>query len=57
MYQEEPLMTIPEAAAVLGIKDHRLYYLIRAGSFPSVRIGRFIRLRPDDVKRALAEGM
>lgn len=52
----KPLMTIPEAAAVLNITANHMYRLIRAGSVPCVHIGRYVRLRPADVERALENG-
>jgi hypothetical protein len=44
-----PLLTLPEAAEVLGTTPHRLWMRSRAGKVPTVRIGTNIRFRARDV--------
>lgn len=43
---EEPVfLTVPEVAKILRLKRSTAYEYIRQGIIPSVRIGRFIRVR------------
>ncbi len=45
MSSTEPLLlTIPEAARVLGISASHAYLLARSGDLPTVRIGRSVRI-------------
>jgi excisionase family DNA binding protein len=50
------LLTVREAAAMLGITRNSLYWHHAAGRIPSVRMGRGIRIRRDVVERILREG-
>ncbi|MEX5711372.1 helix-turn-helix domain-containing protein [Parafrankia sp. FMc6] len=43
------LLTVEDAAEMLGIGRTLLYSLIRTGAITSVRIGRLRRLRPADI--------
>jgi excisionase family DNA binding protein len=43
------LLTVPEAAAQLGIGRTLMYQLIRTGAVRSVRVGRLRRIRPADL--------
>lgn len=57
MNDEQPLLSVPDAAHILGIKPTHLARLIRAGAFPCVRIGRWVRVRPSDVQHARTRGV
>lgn len=41
---EKLLLTIPEAAAQLGLGRSKMYQLLAEGAFPVVRIGRAVRI-------------
>ena len=41
------LITIPQAARVLGLSENRVYDLARQGRIPIVRLGRQIRIDTD----------
>jgi len=50
------LVTVPEAARLLGIKTWRAYALIRAGVIPSVRLGeRCLRVPVDALRQRMNE--
>ena len=50
------LLTIPEVAHALNVSRARGYELVRRGLIPAVRIGRQVRVHPDQLERWLAEG-
>jgi excisionase family DNA binding protein len=50
------LLTVEEAAALLGIKRTLTYELIRTGALASVRVGRLRRIRFSDLD-AFAAGL
>lgn len=50
------LLTVEEAAALLGIKRTLTYELIRTGALASVRVGRLRRVRYSDLD-AYAAGL
>ena len=50
------LLTIPELARALNISRARGYELVRRGLIPAVRIGRQVRVHPEQLERWLAEG-
>lgn len=43
------LLTAEQAAAQLAIKPSAVYRLIRRGELPAIRIGRLVRVHPDDL--------
>ena len=49
---EDPdrLLTVRETAALLSVRPPHVYELVRRGTFPVVRVGRFIRVRPGDLQ-------
>ena len=48
------LVTVPEAARLLGIKTWRAYALINAGIIPSVRLGeRCLRVPVDKLRETM----
>jgi len=49
------LLTVSEAATSLAVTRGHLYDLIRRGLFPSVRIGKFLRVVSTDLQRWIAE--
>lgn len=51
---QQILVTVPEAAKLLGIKTWRAYALIRAGVIPSVRLGeRCLRVPVDKLRETI----
>jgi len=52
---EDPLLTIPEVAARLGVKPGRVSELIRSGQLPCVNVGKYRRVRPATLRAWLAE--
>lgn len=54
--QQPILVTVPEAARLLGIKTWRAYALINAGVIPSVRLGeRCLRVPVDALRQRMNE--
>jgi len=54
--QQPILVTVPEAARLLGIKTWRAYALINAGIIPSVRLGeRCLRVPVDALRQRMNE--
>lgn len=47
--EEQVFLTVPEAAKILRLKRSTAYEYVRQGIIPSVRLGRFIRIRRDVV--------
>lgn len=47
--------SVPEAAAVLGISDSKMYELIRSEGFPTVRIGTRCRVSVKGLERWVDE--
>ena len=45
------LLTRAEAAELLKVSPRTLYRLSRAGTLPIVRVGRQVRIHPDDLAR------
>jgi excisionase family DNA binding protein len=50
------IMTVPEAAAYLGIGRSAAYEAARRGQLPTLRLGRKLRVSRAAVERALLEG-
>jgi excisionase family DNA binding protein len=44
-----PVLSVNEAARVLGIERATLYRLLRAGELESVRVGKRRKFRPEDL--------
>lgn len=53
---EMSLITVPRAAALLGLRERRIYQLARDGLIPSVRIGRQLRFDEDALRQWIAAG-
>lgn len=47
------LLDIVEASAYLGCHQRTIFRLIRSGSLPAYHLGRSLKLRPEDLDRAL----
>ncbi len=45
----DPLYTVAEVSDLLRLKPWTIYAAIRRGEFPVVKIGRCIRVRPDEL--------
>ena len=46
----EPLLTITEAAEVLGVQRSTIYRLLRDSDLVAVRVGKRLRFRPSDLE-------
>lgn len=51
------LLKVPEAVAVTGYSRPFIYRLIEEGRLPSVRVGRSVRVRREDLERFIEEHM
>lgn len=49
------LLTVAEVAELLRVSNMTVYRLIKAGELGSLRVGKSVRLREDDVDRYLAD--
>jgi excisionase family DNA binding protein len=47
-------LTVSEVATALRVSNMTVYRLVSAGDLPSVRVGRCVRLRADDVDQYLS---
>jgi excisionase family DNA binding protein len=45
----KPLMSSTDAADLLGIQPNTLRRLIALGDLPAYRVGRLVKLRPEDL--------
>lgn len=41
---EQEVLTVPEVAAILRVRTHRVYDLAKQGDLPAVKIGRQVRI-------------
>lgn len=48
------IMTVEDAADILGVSKMTVYRLIESGDIPHLRVGRSYRIRGDDFDRYLA---
>ncbi len=48
---QQPLLTSDEVAEILKVSRTSVYLMMKRGDFPIVRIGRVIRVRPEDLER------
>lgn len=46
----DKLLTLEDAAEVLGVDYKTVYRLVRAGEIPAGRVGRVYRIAPNDLK-------
>ena len=53
---EKPVLTVREAAALLGVNVKTLYAEIAAGRFPALRLGRAIRIARAVITSFLEQG-
>jgi excisionase family DNA binding protein len=53
---EPRLLRIEEAAAILQVPRSWLYAATKRGAFPCVRLGKYVRIRPEDVEAWIASG-
>ena len=53
---DRPVLTVAEAAALLGVNSKTLYAEISAGRFPAIRLGRVIRISRTVVNAILEQG-
>ncbi len=52
---ESPLLlSVPNAAALIGVSGRYLWDLVRAGEIPNVRLGRRVLLRREDINTFIA---
>jgi len=53
---DRPVLTVREAAGVLGVNVKTLYAEIASGRFPAIRLGRVIRIARNVVASFLEQG-
>jgi excisionase family DNA binding protein len=51
-----PVLSINEAARVLGVQRSTIYRLLRTGEIEAVRVGKRKRFRPEDLDAYLERG-
>lgn len=51
--EREPLLTMPEAAACLGVPEWTAREMGRRGEIPTVRMGRTVRVEPAELRKAV----
>lgn len=51
------LLTVKEAAEVLSLTPDTIYRMTKTGRLPSVRIGRTIRIKKDDLDTLIGASM
>jgi putative molybdopterin biosynthesis protein len=52
----KPLITMEQAAKILNVTYHRMADLVRQKIVPSVRLGRQVRIDPDELERFIRDG-
>lgn len=52
----EKLLTASEVAEQLSVPESWLYGAARAGTFPAVKVGRYVRFRQEDVTDWIRSG-
>lgn len=53
--ENQLLLTVPDAAARVGLGRSKLYELIAAGELPVVRIGRSVRISAERLREWVAK--
>lgn len=51
--KEDSLLTVPKIAKLLNISRSKAYSLIKDPTFPTIRIGKCIRIRKSDLENWL----
>ena len=54
---ERPLVSIREAAKALSLCSATVYRMIKRSEIPAVRLGKAVRLRPEDVEAIRKNGL
>jgi excisionase family DNA binding protein len=49
----DPLLTVDETAALLRVSPRHVRRLIASGELPVVRIGKAVRVRPEDLRQLI----
>lgn len=50
------LLTMSEAAEIIGVRDQKLYIMAREGMFPVVHVGRLLKVDPDRLQEWIENG-
>lgn len=50
------LLTMPQVAEILGVREQKVYIMARQGMFPVVRLGRQLRADPDKLQEWIDRG-
>ena len=53
--EDDPIVTVPRAAEMMGYKPSYVYELIRRGELPSIQHGKYVTLRASSVQGWLRE--
>jgi excisionase family DNA binding protein len=51
------LLNADQVAEILNVSRSHAYSLIQSGQIPSIRLGRAVRVRPQDLERFIAESV
>ena len=51
------LMKLDDVAIALGVSNSYAYQLARSGQLTSVKLGRSVRVRPEDLERFIKENL
>lgn len=54
--QIRQLLTMPQVAEILGVREQKVYIMARQGMFPVVRLGRQLRTDPDKLQEWIDRG-
>lgn len=52
----QPLITVEEAALVLGVKPRTIYEWVQAGRIPYFKLGKYLRFRRSDLEAWVESG-
>lgn len=50
------LLTMSQAAEILGVREPKIYIMAREGLLPVVRLGRQLRIDPDKLEQWIESG-
>jgi len=55
--KSKPFYTVKELSHILGVHEQTLYDWIEQGKIKSIRLGRLIRIRKEELHRILKRGV
>ena len=57
MMETKEVYTINEVSSILGISTTSIYAWVKSGRLPGVKVGKFWRIRREEVEKALKNGV